>query len=75
MDEGRTMLADQMFQLTTSRRGRPFLSYISLTFYICFNSRPHEEVDILDLLHVETDQLFQLTTSRRGRLHRQLLLF
>ena len=34
----------KMFQLTTSRRGRPFLSPLYV-YSACFNSRPHEEVD------------------------------
>ena len=34
-----------MFQLTTSRRGR-LRSYYLLANLQCFNSRPHEEVDI-----------------------------
>ncbi len=33
-----------MFQLTTSRRGRPSLAPI-VSYILCFNSRPHEEVD------------------------------
>ena len=78
------------FQLTTSRRGRPFSLLISLgetcvsthdltkrstilllilrCFFICFNSRPHEEVDHIHLLYCPDHLVFQLTTSRRGRL-------
>ena len=33
------------FQLTTSRRGRPFKASASAERFLCFNSRPHEEVD------------------------------
>ena len=34
---------------------------------LCFNSRPHEEVDCFALPTVSTVVPFQLTTSRRGR--------
>ena len=54
-----------IFQLTTSRRGRPceFLDRIP-DFY--FNSRPHEEVAEFDTV-ISQFEAFQLTTSRRGR--------
>ena len=58
----------QMFQLTTSRRGRhtPGRSFFSPT--TSFNSRPHEEVDMMDKSTEKALLVFQLTTSRRGRL-------
>ena len=59
-------LASALFQLTTSRRGRPDIA-LPLTVYARFNSRPHEEVDDdSDGLSGHT-LAFQLTTSRRGR--------
>ena len=35
-----------MFQLTTSRRGRHSIVRAVIWLFICFNSRPHEEVDL-----------------------------
>ena len=57
----------QMFQLTTSRRGRhtPGRSFFSPT--TSFNSRPHEEVDGIPYVDIAVTDMFQLTTSRRGR--------
>ena len=55
-----------LFQLTTSRRGRHAACY-QLPIYISFNSRPHEEVDVLLSPSGSSAFLFQLTTSRRGR--------
>ena len=55
-----------MFQLTTSRRGR-HLPCLLLLYTSCFNSRPHEEVDLISARFGVVIVLFQLTTSRRGR--------
>ena len=57
----------QMFQLTTSRRGRhtPGRSFCSPP--TSFNSRPHEEVDGIPYVDIAVTDMFQLTTSRRGR--------
>ena len=38
-----------VFQLTTSRRGRPLLRQCTPTTHTYFNSRPHEEVDIVNV--------------------------
>ena len=40
------------FQLTTSRRGRLSAPSISLAASLCFNSRPHEEVDVSPLFAI-----------------------
>ena len=59
----------QVFQLTTSRRGRQQLCYSGSAAGDYFNSRPREEVDGLPIIECpEASRLFQLTTSRRGRL-------
>ena len=55
------------FQLTTSRRGRHRFLLAALPC-VCFNSRPHEEVDLLRASNTPLALTFQLTTSRRGRL-------
>ena len=61
-----TVEIQKLFQLTTSRRGRPAVSLL-----ICrrkyFNSLPHAEVDPLPIPLRNCDESFQLTTSRRGR--------
>ena len=44
-----TLLNAAKFQLTTSRRGRPTREYQGGK-YLHFNSRPHEEVDLLENL-------------------------
>ena len=81
--------ADALFQLTTSRRGRRRwcwgenlygkISTHDLTkrstkhldwwnrVHWYFNSRPHEEVDVISLVDIFIGLIFQLTTSRRGR--------
>ena len=56
-----------MFQLTTSRRGRRFVRLPDSSCR-CFNSRPHEEVDLAIAQCIHDLLPFQLTTSRRGRL-------
>ena len=55
-----------MFQLTTSRRGRQQTKFQLSPIYR-FNSRPHEEVDVIEVLTCYFVNMFQLTTSRRGR--------
>ena len=40
-----------LFQLTTSRRGR-LLDSLSITQFLNFNSRPHEEVDKMQLIKI-----------------------
>ena len=55
-----------LFQLTTSRGGRPFLTGTDM-FRNYFNSRPHEEVDFKPLRLANVIFPFQLTTSRGGR--------
>ena len=56
-----------LFQLTTSRRGRRFVRLPDSSCR-CFNSRPHEEVDLAIAQCIHDLLPFQLTTSRRGRL-------
>ncbi len=55
------------FQLTTSRRGRQS-DRGRPGSERRFNSRPHEEVDLLKMVYGIPLRMFQLTTSRRGRL-------
>ena len=55
-----------IFQLTTSRRGRPDRPH-GIDDQGTFNSRPHEEVDGTFSVPDESSKTFQLTTSRRGR--------
>ena len=61
-----------MFQLTTSRRGRHQAEHGKRS-ELCFNSRPHEEVDFpstspYSLLVVSTHDLTKRSTSKRGTL-------
>ena len=56
-----------IFQLTTSRRGRPTLMSFAENAYTNFNSLPHAEVDGKLALNPIVFEPFQLTTSRRGR--------
>ena len=56
----------EIFQLTTSRRGRRSCS-VMFRRWIYFNSRPHEEVDRGRPITFPLRFTFQLTTSRRGR--------
>ena len=55
------------FQLTTSRRGRLVTLSHDAVLDMCFNSRPHEEVDGKATNTNLGKATFQLTTSRRGR--------
>ena len=55
-----------IFQLTTSRRGRP-ITRAMVRELDDFNSRPHEEVDWARGGTLTLGGIFQLTTSRRGR--------
>ena len=59
---------DDVFQLTTSRRGRQLSCPYGRRLIGYFNSRPHEEVDVLERIACMDRDKFQLTTSRRGRL-------
>ena len=62
-----------IFQLTTSRRGRQSQWFI-IRKWGYFNSRPHEEVDNNSFNNHLSVQIFQLTTSRRGRRAQQQYL-
>ena len=64
----------EKFQLTTSRRGRPYELHFMQSFFN-FNSRPHEEVDDAYFTRFGYATRFQLTTSRRGRLVTKLKNF
>ena len=64
-----------IFQLTTSRRGRPTLMSFAENAYTNFNSLPHAEVDGKLALNPIVFEPFQLTTSRRGRLSLYFLWF
>ena len=55
-----------LFQLTASRGGRPN-QYWKENPNHHFNSRPHEEADLLRLLSGFSINRFQLTASRGGR--------
>ena len=57
---------DREFQLTTSRGGRPIDSVLYGDNKY-FNSRPHEEVDLINTNYDANIDTFQLTTSRGGR--------
>ena len=59
--------ATELFQLTTSQGGRPFMPVIIASRHLHFNSRPHEEVDVVSKVLDATCSSFQLTTSRGGR--------
>ena len=47
-----------MFQLTTSRRGRPRVAARTAVTLSCFNSRPHEEVDSFVYVPVRNHECF-----------------
>ena len=61
-----TETSTDVFQLTTSRRGRLVFA-ITPPVHPSFNSRPHEEVDVDNNGYGDRYVQFQLTTSRRGR--------
>ena len=61
------MAKSSIFQLTTSRRGRPFRDHVWFSAVKYFNSLPHAEVDDVLAQASSSANTFQLTTSRRGR--------
>ena len=55
------------FQLTASRGGRLLLSLNHKKHHYYFNSRPHEEADMHEMIFPHSNPSFQLTASRGGR--------
>ena len=59
-------MQESSFQFTTSQGGRR-LPEVSTEKEESFNSRPHKEVDALQIDNNVTEGIFQFTTSQGGR--------
>ncbi len=62
-----TIFRYAIFQFTTSRGGR-LCPIFNIFIKYSFNSRPHEEVDVITVMDRYYADIFQFTTSRGGRL-------
>ena len=56
-----------IFQLTTSRRGRPYIA-LNNEYHMPFQLTTSRRGRLMDKLESVETEVFQLTTSRRGRL-------